>query len=123
MITMDQINDIRYLTKIQRLSYSKVKKITGCSYETIKKYEELEDLTPIFKTPLNKKTKLDDFKSLIKKWIIEDKGRPYKQRHTARRVHKRLEEKFPDSYTASYRPRVGFFVFWHQILRKLNKIS
>lgn len=36
MITMDQINDIRYLTKIQRLSYSKVKKITGCSYETIK---------------------------------------------------------------------------------------
>lgn len=42
MITMDQINDIRYLTKIQRLSYSKVKKITGCSYETIKKYEELE---------------------------------------------------------------------------------
>lgn len=103
MITMDQINDIRYLTKIQRLSYSKVKKITGCSYETIKKYEELEDLTPIFKAPLNKKTKLDDFKSLIKKWIIEDKGRPYKQRHTARRVHKRLEEKFPDTYTASYR--------------------
>lgn len=52
MITMDQINDIRYLTKIQRLSYSKVK-ITGCSYETIKIWR-IEDLTPIFKAPLNK---------------------------------------------------------------------
>lgn len=103
MITMDQINDIRYLTKIQRLSYSKVKKITGCSYETIKKYEEMVDLTPVFKTPINKKTKLDDFKVIIKKWILEDKGRAYKQRHTARRVHTRLQEKFPETYKASYR--------------------
>lgn len=103
MITMDQLNDIRYLTKIQRLSYSKVKKITGFSYETIKKYEEMEDLTPVFKRSPIRKTKLDNFKSIIKKWIIEDKGRTYKQRHTARRVHKRLQEKFPDTYTASYR--------------------
>lgn len=103
MITMAIINNIRYLTKIQRLSYSKIKKITGCAYETIKKYEELEDLTPVFKNPIKKKTKLEDFEQTIRKWILEDKGRPYKQRHTARKVHYRLLEEHPDTYTASYR--------------------
>lgn len=35
MITMEQINDIKYLTRTQGLSYTEVKKITGCAYETI----------------------------------------------------------------------------------------
>ncbi|MGL5950390.1 MAG: IS21 family transposase [Cetobacterium sp.] len=103
MITMDQVNNIKYLTRTQGLPYSEVKKITGCAYETIKKYEEMENLTPEFKTPAKRPTKLDDFKDIIRKWIMEDKGRPYKQRHTARRVHARLTLKYPQTYTASYR--------------------
>lgn len=34
---------------------------------------------------------------------MEDKGRPYKQRHTARRLQARLIQSFPQTYTASYR--------------------
>lgn len=104
MITMNQINDIRYLSKVQGLKYSDIKKITGCAYETIKKYEELEDFNNIkIKNNNIRKTKLDNFKDIIKKWILDDKGAPYKQRHTAKRIHQRLLEKFPDTYTASYR--------------------
>lgn len=45
MITMDIINNIKYLKRVQGLSYASVKKITGCSYNTIKKYEEMENMT------------------------------------------------------------------------------
>lgn len=102
MITMDIINDIKYLKRVQGLSYASVKKITGCSYNTIKKYEEMENMTPKFNTP-KKISKIEPFKEIVKKWLMEDKGRPHKQRHTAKRIHIRLCEKFPDTYTASYR--------------------
>ena len=39
---------------------------------------------------------------------MEDKGRPHKQRHTAKRIHMRLCEKYPDIYTASYRTLAKF---------------
>lgn len=107
MITMDIINNIKYLKRVQGLSYASVKKITGCSYNTIKKYEEMENMTPKFNTS-KKPTKLDPFKDTVRKWLMEDKGRPHKQRHTAKRIHMRLCEKYPDTYTASYRTLAKF---------------
>lgn len=100
---MTQINDIREMTHNQGLSYSKIKEITGFSYETIKKYDELENFSPelVFKTP--KSPKIDPFKKEIRKWLESDKGRPRKQKHTLKRIHKRLQVKYPDSYNASYR--------------------
>lgn len=84
MITMDIINDIKYLKRVQGLSYASVKKITGCAYETIKKYEEMDNMTPKMKFTSKRNSKLDPFKDTIRKWLMEDKGRPYKQRHTAK---------------------------------------
>lgn len=43
---MNQINNIRFLKRTQGKTYKEVGEITGVSYKIIKKYEELEDLTP-----------------------------------------------------------------------------
>lgn len=103
MLTMDQINNIRFLKRTQGKTYKEVGEITGVSYKTIKKYEELKDLTPKIRPSIKRPTKLDPFKKEIRKWLVSDKGRPHKQRHTAKRIHNRLLEKYCDTYTASYR--------------------
>ena len=41
MLTMDQINNIRFLKRTQGKTYKEVEEITGASYKTIKKYEEM----------------------------------------------------------------------------------
>ena len=49
MLTMDQINNIRFLKRTQGKTYKEVEEITGASYKTIKKYEEIDNLTPKIK--------------------------------------------------------------------------
>ena len=117
MITMDIINDIKYLKRVQGLSYASVKKITGCAYETIKKYEEMDNMTPKMKFTSKRNSKLDPFKDTIRKWLMEDKGRPYKQRHTAKRIHARLCEKFPSTYITGYRTLTTFV---NEVKKELN---
>jgi transposase len=52
--------------------------------------------------PRKKRTrKTEKYESLIKEWLIEDKNRHYKQRHTATRVYDRLKEMFED-FDVSY---------------------
>lgn len=75
MLTMDQINNIRFLKRTQGKTYKEVGEITGVSYKTIKKYEELEDLTPKIRPYIKRPTKLDPFKKEIRKWLVSDKGR------------------------------------------------
>ena len=74
MLTMDQINNIRFLKRTQGKTYKEVGEITGVSYKTIKKYEELKDLTPKIRPSIKRPTKLDPFKKEIRKWLVSDKG-------------------------------------------------
>ncbi|MEM9223395.1 MAG: hypothetical protein AAGB11_13455 [Pseudomonadota bacterium] len=39
-----------------------------------------------------KRQKLDGFTWIIDQWLLEDAGRPCKQRHTARRIADRLRD-------------------------------
>lgn len=71
MFTMVQINNIRFLKRTQRKTYKEVGEITEASYKTIKKYEELEDLTPKIRLSIRRTTKLDPFKKEIGKWLIK----------------------------------------------------
>jgi transcriptional regulator with XRE-family HTH domain len=64
MLTMDQINNIRFLKRTQGKTYKEVGEITGVSYKTIKKYEEL---TPKIRPSIKRPTKLDPFKKEIRK--------------------------------------------------------
>ena len=47
-------------------------------------------------------SRLDPFKPSIDAWLQEDLHQRFKQRHTAQRIHTRLQEVFPDTYTGSY---------------------
>ena len=62
--------------------------------------EDFNEVLPSFEE--QHRSKLDSFKSIIDKWLIEDKKAPRKQRHTATRVHKRLQDEV-EGYDCSYR--------------------
>ncbi len=96
MLSMAKINDIKYLKQVQGLSYRKVKTLTGHSYATIKKYEETENFNQTIKKIIRKTKKIDQYKEMVDKWILSDIGKTHKQRHTAKKIFMRLQEKYGD---------------------------
>ena len=104
MTTMDQIHRIRDLYYGQEKNLSEIAKILNIDWRTVRKYVDKED----FNIPVPKandelhSSKLDPFKPLIDSWLEEDKKAPRKQRHTAKRIHKRLRKE-AEGYGCSYR--------------------
>lgn len=75
----------------------------GIDRKTVSKYmavEAFQESIPKQQTP-EKPSKLDAFKPLIREWLEEDRKNRYKQRHTAKRIHVRLQQECP-GYDASY---------------------
>lgn len=69
--------------------------------KTVRKYLSQTDFSP---EPPEKEvlpSKLDPYKEQILKWLEEDKGVWYKQRHTAKRIHDRLSQMHPE-FDCSY---------------------
>lgn len=105
MLTMDQIYHIRELFFEQGYNISDIAKATGRDWKTIAKYVDMDDFNEPVPDPASKQKfcpKLDPFKDLIDSWLIEDRGHPRKQRHTARRVFDRLTQE-ADGFDCSYR--------------------
>lgn len=64
---------------------------------SVYKYLKIDDFSQMLKKPRKKRpSKIAPYESIIKEWLIEDKTRHYKQRHTAKRVYDRLCEMFED---------------------------
>lgn len=102
---MDQIHRVRELFYEQGKNLTEIAEIVGCDWRTVKKYVDQEDFSPpVPKTNTGEShaSKLDPYKPLIDSWLLEDKKAPRKQRHTAKKVHKRLVEEAP-GFNASYR--------------------
>jgi len=75
----------------------------GLDRKTVSKYmamERFEEGAPKRSSPQNS-SKLDAFKPMIREWLEEDRKNRYKQRHTAKRIHVRLQEECA-GYDASY---------------------
>ena len=104
MITMDQIHRIRDLYYGQDKSLTEIANIENIDWRTVRKYVDLEDFNEAIPCPDEKQhsSKLDKYKPIIDKWLTEDKKAPRKQRHTAKRVHKRLKDEGA-GYDCSYR--------------------
>ena len=69
--------------------------MTKRNYRTVKKYIEIDDFNEkTYKT--KRPSKADALRPIIRKWLIEDKTRHHKQRHTAKRVYDRLKEEYPE---------------------------
>ena len=93
--TMDQIHHIRDMFYRQDKNISEIASETGLNWKTVKKYVDMEDFNNPSPKPASSEvheSKLDPFKPLIDEWLQADKLAPRKQRHTAKRVFKRLKD-------------------------------
>ncbi len=105
MFTMDQVHTIRELYYNQGLNLKEIAEKLNCDWRTVKKYVDQEDFSPPKPVPESEvvhESKLDPYKPIIDKWLMDDTNAPRKQRHTAKRVHRRLKEEVP-GYNCSYR--------------------
>jgi transposase len=101
MLNMNQIDRIKELQR-EGFGPSEISERVGVDRKTVSKYMNIDDFSPTFENQKVKKSKLDSWKSVINAWLEEDKTMRFKQRHTATRIHARLQEEQPDSYNCSY---------------------
>lgn len=105
MTTMDQIHRIRQLYYEQDKNLNEIAIIMNCDWRTVRKYVDMEDFNSPPPAPVSEEShesKLDPFKPLIDSWLKADKLAPRKQRHTAKRVFRRLRDEAED-FNCSYR--------------------
>ena len=103
MFTMDQIHHIRALYYEQGRNISDIAKETGYNWKTIAKYIDKTDFNEQKAPPKQQFCpKLDPFKPVIDSWLDEDKKHHRKQRHTAKRVFRRLQKE-TEGFDCSYR--------------------
>lgn len=104
MTTMDQIHRIRNLYYEQDKNLIETATIMNCDWRTVRKYVDMEDFnsSPPAPEKLVHTSKLDPFKPTIDSWLIADKKAPRKQRHTAKRVFRRLKDE-EEAFDCSYR--------------------
>ena len=105
MYTMDQVHTIRELFFNQGLCMAEVARKVDCNWKTVLKYVDQEDFSPPVPAPKSEvvhESKLDPFKPTIDQWLTDDKKAPRKQRHTAKKVFKRLQDEVP-GFNGSYR--------------------
>lgn len=121
MTSMDQIHRIRDLYYGQDKSLSEIAKMENLDWRTVRKYVDMEDFSEAPPSPDEEisSSKLDPFKPIIDKWLAEDRKAPRKQRHTAKRIHKRLQDE-TDGYDCSYRLVAAYVAEKKKELR-LNK--
>jgi transposase len=101
MLHMNQIDEIKQL---QLMGYGphQIAIRLGIDRKTVSKYMGQEDFNSSLEAPKSLPSKLDPWKPTIDCWLEEDRRMRYKQRHTAKRVHERLQKEYADSYRCSY---------------------
>jgi transposase len=90
MIQVDEKETIRRLYFIQRHSIREVSKELHHSRKTVKKAITDASVPEYHLTVPRTSPVMDPFKSIIERWLEEDKNQPKKQRHTAHRIFTRL---------------------------------
>ncbi|MCL6559252.1 MAG: hypothetical protein K6U74_10735, partial [Firmicutes bacterium] len=103
MLTMAQIQNIRFLKNHKDMSLRSIAKETHHHVETVKKYVKIEDFNLQLREKQDRKGKLDPFKQLIDQWLTDDLLAKPKQRHTAKRIYDRLREQYGDKFNVSDR--------------------
>lgn len=87
----------------QEESIRAIMRKTGHSYETVKKYIEMEDFNERKKIRAKKPLKISPVKEIVDSWLSKDLELPRKQRHSAKRIYDRLQSEYPNMYKGSYR--------------------
>lgn len=105
MTTMEQIHRIRELYFEQDKNLKEIATIMNCDWRTVRKYVDMENFNsppPMPKPADETSSKLDQFKPFIDEWLQADKLAPRKQRHTAKRIFRRLKDEVAE-FDCSYR--------------------
>jgi len=90
MIQVDEKETIRRLYFIQRHSIREIARELHHSRKTVKKAIADASVPEYHLTTARSCPVMDPFKSIIERWLEEDKSQPKKQRHTAHRIYTRL---------------------------------
>jgi len=104
---MTQIKHIKKLYYSKGKKVTEISKITGHNYRTVVKYLEKNDFNKKAEDEKEDRRgrprKIDSVIPIIKEWLEEDKTAPCKQRHTAKKIFRRLEEEHADLLEVGYR--------------------
>ncbi len=98
---MAETNDIRCKFFDEGKNVTTIARETGYDRKTVRKYIHRDDWNEALVDD-SRPSKLDPYKPLIDRWLENDKHQRRKQRHTARRVFKRLQDEAED-FDSSYR--------------------
>jgi len=91
MLNMSQQITIREMGS-RGFTVTEISRDLGLDPKTVRKYLAIEDFSPTLPEVHKNPSKLDPYKPVIDEWLVEDEKVFYKQRHTARRIKRRLEE-------------------------------
>lgn len=103
---MDQFQSIKFLKEVEGLSQRQIAKKLGISRNTVKKYiNQNEPPTTLHRQNIyGTKDYSDETKRvlpIIDQWLEEDQKHWVKQKHTAARIFKRLEDEYDFKGSAS----------------------
>jgi len=101
MLRMNQLDQIKDLQR-RGLGPQEIAGRLNLDRKTVAKYMKVEDFNGQSRSQRDLASKLDLWKSKIDEWLEEDRRMRFKQRHTAKRIHQRLGEEYPDAYRCSY---------------------
>lgn len=96
MLKVVQVEYIRFLYHQQHKSIRAIAKELGCARQTVRKALLIEDVRDYgyHLTKPKPQPVLAPYADLIRAWLKEDKAKPPKQRHSARRIYQRLKEEY-----------------------------
>ena len=83
---------VRHAHFEEGLSRRQIARDFGISRDTVSKMLAYSEPPGYRRTATICRPKLDPFVSTIDRWLLEDKCRPKKQRHTAKRIFDRLRD-------------------------------
>ncbi|MCR5233948.1 MAG: hypothetical protein K6E53_08575 [Lachnospiraceae bacterium] len=114
-----KIRDLYYRQGIN--SIVEIARITGFNRKTVTKYIDME-ASDVSAESSNDghHSKLDPYKPLIDSWLTADMDAPRKERHNARKIHKRLTEE-AEGFDCSYRTVAVYVAEWKSKKTKETK--
>jgi transposase len=101
MLRMNQVDQIKELQR-QGIGPKEIGRRLRINRKTVARYMARDGFGQEIEAKPASISRLDPFKATIEEWLEEDRRMRFKQRHTAKRVHERLMEEFPDTYDCSY---------------------
>lgn len=115
---MDTVRDVRFRFYVKGENISQIACALNLDWKTVQKYVDKTDFNEPAPKPASERCfcpKLDPYKPTIDQWLVEDKQAPRKQRHTAKKVFRRLKKDVP-GFNCSYRTVASYYAVKHKEL-------